>query len=181
MIWRVGALCLLLAMPSAVMAAEDAPAWTWLRAESGNRAYSVEVPCTAGEVELQTAVLTMRVPAAERQARAAAMVACRRGGAIFTVQVVTPSDLEPSVPAYDQIVNRVRASLPVAGLDVNESTHDGRRMLTTRQQSGGTIGKTGIIEVSDRSYLLLIAGSGNGETVTDEQIDRFFQSVELAS
>lgn len=184
MIWHLVSLGLLLATSTAAVVAEDAPAWTWLRAESGNGAYSVEVPCTAAEVELHTAMLTsanVRVPAAEREERAAAMVACRRGGGIFTVQLVTPRDLEPSVPAYDQIVNRVRASLPIAGLEVNESTHDGRRMLTSRQQSGGTIGKTGIIEVSDRSYLLLVAGSGNGETVTDEQIDRFFQSVELAS
>lgn len=184
MIRRIGYLCLMLAGSSTVAAAEAAPAWTWLRAESGNGAYSVEVPCTNEEVALHTAMLTRsnaRVPVAEREERAAATVACRRGGAVFSVQLVTPRDLQPSEPAYDQIVNQVRASLPIAGLDVNEAMHDGRRMLTSRQQSGGTIGKTGIIEVSDRSYLLLVAGSGNGEPVTDEQIDRFFHSVEVAS
>lgn len=182
--WRMGSLGLLLAISATAAAVEGAPAWTWLRAESGNGVYSVEVPCTHGEVDLHTAMLTssnVRLPVAEREERAAAMVACRRGGAVFTVQLVTPRDLQPSVPAYDQIVSRVRASLPRAGLEVTETMHDGRRMLMSRQQSGATIGKTGIIEVSDRSYLLLVAGSGNGETVTDDQIDRFFASVEIAS
>ena len=176
-----------LAMPAAPLVAQDAAAWTWARAHSGNGIYSVELPCRAEEVALHSAMLVRSradVLVRARVERAARTVACRRGGTVFTVEMVTIQDDAPlPTPAYDQLASGVRAALPVKGLEVRETMHSGRRMLTSRQVSGGTVGQTGVIEVTDRSYLLLIAGTGSEapQAEIDAHIGRFFASVEVGN
>jgi len=174
-----------LAMPATPLVAQADAAWTWARAHSGNGVYSVELPCSAAEVALHSALLVRSRADAlvrARVERAARTVACRRGGTVFTVEMVSvPDDAPLPAPAFDQLASGVRAALPVAGVEVRETMRSGRRMLTSRQLSGGAVAQTAVIEIDDRSYLLLLAGTGSAapQAEIDAHIGRFFASVEV--
>lgn len=169
------------------LASGPASAWdavdddVWVRATSDDGTYSVELPCGAEEVLTHSTAMAL-----SRAALGGGTLACLRGGTLFSVQMVSAADDEPlPSPIFDMLIEGLRAETLDDGVVLTETSLAGHRAVITEEIESDAMARTGIVELSDRSYLFMMSGAipNQGSVPADfaEQVERFFSSMEIVS
>lgn len=176
-----------LALASTAASANSTDGWSWTRSAAQGGAYSADLPCSPEQVALQTNAYVLSrgdVLVEKRQERAADTLFCNLDGSIFRIEIIKAgaSDALPS-SLFDLVLGGIRSAPKRDVVVITETEHAGRRALFSQEASDSMIARTGVIELSDRSYMLLIGGAKLSSDVTAADmvsvLDRFFASVEF--
>ena len=173
------ALAMALAVAGPFGAATAANADGWTRTFAPNGAFSIETPCTAGEITALRSVPNATLPISNYVPES--RVICKKGGWVFMAGVVNATDLPAGVSAYDYIAQKVADISNVEGKPT-ATMIGGRRALINRAGGGGIVGQTGFVEISPTKIITLVAGAktdDKGGAEMGPAIDRFYASIEV--
>ncbi len=171
------AMAFAIAGPFGATTAANADGWT--RTMAPNGAFSIETPCTAGEITALRSVSNAALPISNYVPES--RVVCKKGGWVFMAGVVNATDLPAGVSAYDYIAQKVADAANVQGRPT-ETMIGGRRALVNRGGRSGIVGQTGFVEISPTKIITLVAGAkaaDKGGAEMEPAIDRFYASIEV--
>ena len=165
---------------SSAASAQPAAEEGWTRVSPPDGSYSVEVPCSADQIT------NIPPPQARRQeGDERVTVTCEADGVVFFAsRVSVPADVQLPKSLFDLMRDSLISSELGSNMSVTDLTVSERRVLRSREANAdGLIGQTDIVEVGDRSALLLVVGAASGTTTSNVEhgVDRFVGSFEVVS